>query len=82
MLARGRGNRAALHALVSDAFLNSNLLDDAARKLKQARLLDAKSSRAHYRLAILESAKKQWAITPAVRAELIKEVQVNPRDLR
>jgi tetratricopeptide (TPR) repeat protein len=80
MLARGRGNRAVLYALVSDAFLNANLLDDAARKLKQAQVFDAKSSRAHYRLAILESARKEWAITPAVRAELIKEVEVNPRD--
>lgn len=79
MLARGKGNRAALHGVVSDAFLNANLLDDAARKLKQAQLLDARSSLAHYRLAILESARKQWAITPAVRAELTKEVEVNPR---
>jgi tetratricopeptide (TPR) repeat protein len=77
---RAGGNRAALHALFSDAYRCANYWDDAARELKQASALDAKISRAHYRLGLLFLARNEWKMTPAARSEFHKEVQFNARD--
>ena len=73
-------NRAALHAVVSDAYLNANYLEDAVRELKQALALNPYVARAHYRSALLDSARKQWSVTPSMRAELAKEVELNAHD--
>ena len=73
-------NLGALHALLFDAYLNSNYLDDAAGELKQALALNPKLTRAHYRSALLESARTDWAISPSIRTQLLKEVELNPRD--
>jgi tetratricopeptide (TPR) repeat protein len=73
-------NLSALHALVSDAYLGSNYLDDAALELKQALALNPKLPHGHCRSALLESARTDWAISPSIRTGLLKEVELNPRD--
>ena len=80
LFARKSTNPAALHAVLSDAYLNSNYLDDAGRELKQALALDPHVARAHYRSALLDSARKEWSVTPGMRAELAKEVELKAHD--
>jgi tetratricopeptide (TPR) repeat protein len=77
---RAGGNRAALHAFFSDAYRCAQYFDEAASELKQASTLDPKSSRAHFRLALLALARNEWTITPTARTEFQKEVQLNPGD--
>lgn len=73
-------NPAALHAVVSDAYLNAKYLDDAARELKQALALNPHVARAHYRWALLDSARKEWSVTAGMRAELAKEIEREAHD--
>ena len=74
------GNRATLHAVFFDAYLNTNYPDDAARELKQASAIDPKSSRAHYRLGLLALARNEWKMTPAAAAEFRKQLELNGHD--
>ena len=75
-----RKNSAVLHALLSDAYREANYRDEAVRELRQALLLDPKTSCAHYRQAVLAMSRNEWVITAGVRTELLKEVQLNPRE--
>ena len=74
------GDRASLHVLFGRAYRDADLLDDAVREFKRAIAMDAKSSHAHYFLALAYLIHNEWVPTPEARRELLDEVSLNPRD--
>jgi tetratricopeptide (TPR) repeat protein len=71
---------ASVHIMVGRAYQNADKVEDAAREFNRAAELDAKTSRAHYFLALLYLSQNEWVATPPAREQLAEEVKINPKD--
>lgn len=74
------GDSGSLHVLFGRAYRDAGDLPAAIQEFETAIRLDTRTPHAHYFLGLAHLAANEWAPTPEVRAEFLKELEFYPKD--
>jgi tetratricopeptide (TPR) repeat protein len=74
------GDSGSLHVMFGRAYRDAGDMPAAIGEFEKAIRLDTRTPHAHYFLGLAHLAANEWAPTPEVREEFLKELQFNPHD--
>lgn len=74
------GDSGSLHVLFGRAYRDAGDLPAAIGEFEKAIRLDTRTPHAHYFLGLAHLAANEWAPTPQVKTEFLKELEFYPRD--
>lgn len=74
------GDSGSLHVMFGRAYRDAGDMPAAIAEFQMAIKLDTRTPHAHYFLGLANLAANEWAATPIVREEFLKELQFYPRD--
>ena len=79
-MVKAAGESGSIHVMFGRAYRDAGDLPAAIREFEAAIRLDTRTPHAHYFLGLAHLAANEWAPTPEVRAEYLKELEIYPRD--